>query len=277
MAYYSIFPEKDTTIYSNPDRDLLNTGNDEILELVKEKGDNNNIYYPSRILIQFSDSDIQTAINKDNNFTASLQLFSTEHKNLSSTQNIEIYPLVKTWNEGTGRYSNIPTSSNGSSWIYRDNITTKTTWLTSNFSAGTTGSISSSLITAGGGEWYTGSGFEIHQKFTSDNSLDINVDVTSIVQKYSASLLASQAYPIGIPNRGFLIKYSDDIEADVSGSNGNLGYFSVDTHTIFPPKLTFKWDDSIHNSQSLAKNKGELNVSLYRNKNEYNINEEATF
>ena len=44
MAYYSIFPEKDATIYSNPDRDTLNTGNDEILELVKEKGDNNNIY-----------------------------------------------------------------------------------------------------------------------------------------------------------------------------------------------------------------------------------------
>ena len=27
-----------------------------ILELVKEKGDNNNLYYPSRILIQFKDS-----------------------------------------------------------------------------------------------------------------------------------------------------------------------------------------------------------------------------
>jgi len=40
MAYYSIFPEKDSTIYSNPDRDTLNTGNDEILELVKEKGIN---------------------------------------------------------------------------------------------------------------------------------------------------------------------------------------------------------------------------------------------
>ena len=61
MAYYSIFPEKDATIYSNPDRDTLNTGNDEILELVKEKGDNNNIYYPSRILIQFPVSDITAA------------------------------------------------------------------------------------------------------------------------------------------------------------------------------------------------------------------------
>ena len=34
MAYYSIFPEKDTTLYSHPDRKDLNTGGDEILELV---------------------------------------------------------------------------------------------------------------------------------------------------------------------------------------------------------------------------------------------------
>ena len=277
MAYYSIFPEKDATIYSNPDRDLLNTGNDEILELVKEKGTNNNIYYPSRILIQFNNSDIQTAINKNNNFTASLQLFSTEHKNLSSTQDIEIYPLFKNWNEGTGRYSNIPTSSNGCSWRFRDNSITKTSWLTSGFGAGTTGSISSSIITAGGGEWYTGSGFEINQTLTSNNSLDINANITPIIQKYSASLYASQTYPDGILNYGFILKYSDAIEADISGSNGDLKYFSVDTHTIFPPKLTFKWDDSIHNMQSSAKTSGNLNVSLYRNKEEYNINEEATF
>jgi len=45
MAYYLIFPEKDTTIYSHPDRDKMNAGHDEILELVKEKattGENHN-------------------------------------------------------------------------------------------------------------------------------------------------------------------------------------------------------------------------------------------
>ena len=40
MAYYFIFPEKDATIYSHPDRTKLNTGHDEILEIVKEKGRN---------------------------------------------------------------------------------------------------------------------------------------------------------------------------------------------------------------------------------------------
>ena len=38
MAYYFIFPEKDATIYSHPDRTKMNTGGDEILEIVKEKG-----------------------------------------------------------------------------------------------------------------------------------------------------------------------------------------------------------------------------------------------
>ena len=278
MAYYSIFPQKDTTIYSNPDRDTLNTGNDEILELTKEIGSTSNIYYPSRILIQFSNSDIQTAISKANNFTSSLQLFSTEHKNLTSTQDIKIHPIYRTWNEGTGRYSNYPSSSNGCSWLYKDNSTLKTLWLTSNFPNGTTGSINSPHLTTGGGEWYTGSGFEVNQNLNTNTLLDINADVTPIVQKYSASIFTSTSYPIGIPNYGFILKYSDTIEADISSSNGTLNYFSVDTHTIFPPKLTFKWDDSNHPGALVypLKTSGELNVSLYKNKDKYNVDEEAT-
>ena len=116
MAYYSIFPEKDATIYSNPDRDTLNTGHDEILELVKEKGDNNNIHYPSRILLQFSTSDIQLISSSKISglpFSSNLQLFSTEHQNLAQTQQIEVFAISQSWDEGTGRYSNLPTSSNG--------------------------------------------------------------------------------------------------------------------------------------------------------------------
>ena len=41
--------------------------------------------------------------------------------------------VSESWDEGTGRFSNLPTSSNGSSWIYRDNSTTKTEWTTSSF------------------------------------------------------------------------------------------------------------------------------------------------
>ncbi len=276
MAYYSIFPEKDTTLYSHPDRSTMNVGNDEILELVKEKGNNNSLYYPSRILLQFSNSDIQLAIAKSNNFTSSLELFSTEHKNLSSEQSIEVFPLSSSWNEGTGKYSNLPISSNGSSWLYKDNDSSKTKWLTSSFGVGSTGSISTTVsITKGGGEWYTGSLFKGIQTFSNADSLDLNVDVTDIVQKFSASINVSQTYPTGIPNYGFILKNSDTIEENVSSSNGTLQYFSSDTHTIYPPKLTFKWDDSIHEKQSSAKLEGDLSVSLYNNKREYNKNDVA--
>ena len=276
MAYYSIFPEKDTTLYSHPNRSTMNAGNDEILELVKEKGSTNALYYPSRILLQFSNSDIQLAIAKSNNFTSSLELFSTEHKNLSAEQSVEVFPLSSSWNEGTGKYSNLPISSNGSSWLYKDNDSSKTKWSTSSFGVGSTGSISPTVsITKGGGEWYTGSLFKGTQTFSNADSLDLNINVTNIVQKFSASINVSQTYPTGIPNYGFILKNSDTIEENVSSSNGTLQYFSADTHTIYPPKLTFKWDDSIHEKQSSAKLEGDLNVSLYNNKREYNKNDVA--
>ena len=292
MAYYSIFPEKDATIYSNPDRDTLNTGRDEILELIKEKGDNNNIYYPSRILLKFNNSELEDVIynkigvttNQAYNginpyYSASLQLFSTEHQNLASQHSIFVHKVSESWDEGTGRYLNLPTSSNGVSWKFKDNDITKTSWLTSSFSEESTGSIRTiEGLNPGGGTWYTSSLLSSSLVFNNARDLDLNFDITSIVE-YDIQKLSSKDETSTLLDeavQGYIIKYADSIEENISSSKGTLSYFSVDTHTIFPPKLTFKWDDSLHNSQSLAKNKGELNVSLYRNKDEYNINEEAT-
>ena len=285
MAYYFIFPEKDATLYSHPDRTQMNSGHDEILEIVKEKGSSDQRYYPSRVLIQFKNEEIQDTISNKvgssvfNNGTTevALKLLSSQHRNLTSVLNLEVFPLSQSWDEGTGRYSNLPSSSNGCSWLYRDNSTTKTEWTTSSFATATTGGIDASGITKGGGGWYTGSGFQGSEQFLNGDSLDTNINVTSIVQKFSASLFANSIYPTGIPNHGFLIKQPDSIEEDTSSSFGEMKYFSVNTHTIFPPKLIFKWDDSIHNKQSSAKQNGELSVSLYRNQEEYNQNDEAIF
>ena len=304
MAYYFLFPEKDSTIYSHPDRTKLNTGQDEIIEIVKEKGSSDQRFYPSRILIQFKNEEIQSTISDKigssifNNGTSqvALQLSTVEHKNLQSTLNLEVFAISQSWDEGTGRFSNIPTSSNGCSWVYRDNTTDLTEWRTftngssslttvasgqigsgSVFALGTTGSINAVGITEGGGVWYTGSNFQGSQQFLKGDNLDTDINVTTIVQKFSASLFANSTYPSGIDNNGFLIKQPDSVEQDTSGSFGELQYFSLDTHTIYPPKLTFKWDDSLHNSQSLAKQKGDLDVSLYRNQEEYNQNDEALF
>ena len=292
MAYYSLFPELDATIYSHPNRLYMNTGRDEILELVQERGNTNQRHYPSRILIKFKNEEIKSIIsdtigssifNNGNNSIESkvaLRLTITEPQNLTNTLNIETFAVSQSWHEGAGRYSNLPTASNGVTWKYRDNDTTKTEWITSSlsFQAGTTGSIDTSVgIDGGGGTWYTGSGFNATEQFLNDDNLDTNLDVTDICAKWSASLFAGDTYPTGITNNGFILKKPDSTEINTSASFGNLQYFSSDTHTIYPPKLTFKWDDSKHNSQSLSKNTGELNVSLYRNKEEFNQNDEALF
>ncbi len=285
MAYYFLFPEIDNTLYSHPNRSEMNAGGDEILEIVKERGNSDQILYPSRVLIKFKNEEIQNVISdiighsKFNlGASASLNLTSAEPINLVQTLNLEVFAVSQSWDEGTGRYSNLPTSSNGCSWKFRNNTIVKTEWATSSFgTGGGTGSVSSSFITQGGGTWYTGSNFRSSQQFLAGDSLDTNFNVTNIIKKHSASIFNSSTYPTGIFNNGFLIKKPDSIEMNVSHSFGQLQYFSVDTHTIHPPKLIFKWDDSIHNLQSSAKQNGELSVSLYRNREEYNQNDEAIF
>ena len=286
MAYYFLFPEIDTTLYSHPDRKEMNAGSDEILEIVKERGSPDNVLYPSRIILKFKNEELKDAIediighsNFNNITTASLQLTAAEPKNLISTLNLQVFTISQSWDEGTGRYSNLPTSSNGASWRYRNNTTVATEWTTASFGLGSTGSIDSTLITEGGGVWYTGSGFTSTQQFLVGDSLDTDFDVLNIVQKFSASLFNSSTYPTGVENNGFLIKKPDTIEENVSASFGELQYFSVDTHTIHPPKLCFKWDDSvfIDTATGSAKQSGELSVSLYRNHQEYNQNDEAIF
>ena len=417
MAYYFIFPEKDATLYSHPDRLTLNTGHDEILEVVKEKGTSDARYYPSRALVQFKNEDIKSTITDkigsfifNSNASCSLQLSTAEHKNLPQVLNLEVFAISQSWNEGSGKFSDIPAGSNGCSWTFRDSNVEKTQWLTGSssttgltfgtssivineipsgsaheliingvdfvpvlsaslfdssnnetyveisssidafglnlrdiinlsssltlvsasydtttntlnlsgssagtnvtistssisgnnqpifsttvgnfsvqgatsttisvFAAGSSGSINATGITEGGGVWYTGSGFTATQQFLPGDSLDTDFDVTDIVKKYSASLFVNQTYPDGIFNNGFLVKQPDIIETNTSTSFGQMQYFSTDTNTIYPPKLVFKWDDSSHGKQSLAKQSGELNVTLYRNQEEYNQNAEAIF
>lgn len=425
MAYYSIFPEKDATIYSHPNRTKLNTGGDEILEIVKEKGNSDQRYYPSRVLIQFKSEEIKeiitdkmvqtngtvvgpthfglsnpTALN--NAVNVCLELFTAQHKNLANVINLEAHPISQSWHEGSGRFSNIPSGSNGCSWIFRDNDVTKTQWLTSSivpigltfgsssitinqlpigsqmeltingvdyvpvisaslfdnndaeffveisssieafgnnlaeiinassslnnvtasftgstniltlsgstigtnvtvttssiignnqsvfvspvgdysvqgattqsstpFNSGTSGSIVADGVTEGGGVWYIGVGYQATQQFKNGDKLDTNFNVTDIVQKFSASLFAGTTYPNGIENNGFIIKQPDSVETDTSSSTGEMQYFSTDTHTIYPPKLTFKWDDSVYSHSGTTLNSGDIFLSLYDNKSEF--------
>ena len=153
MAYYFIFPEKDTTLYSHPDRINMNTGRDEILELVEEKATTGEIYYTSRILVKFKNSDIRDVIKNKltgdaknvtpNTCQISLNLYSTEHKQLANDHIVEAFPLSQSFAEGTQRYDgNPPTTTtgsfqaaNGATWVHRTE-STGSAWVTSNFAGG---------------------------------------------------------------------------------------------------------------------------------------------
>ena len=283
MAYYFLYPEKDTTIYSHPWRQDLNTGIVETLSLTSEKDNTGSLYYPSRILLQFKDSELTEVLQDrvSGSFAANLKLYATEYsQNLPISQTIELYPLNESWQNGTQRYLEHPyiqgVTSNGTSWLYSDNGTDKTSWETSSFDVNTTGSFSDS--NKGGGTWYTGSGFESTQSIEITNNFDLNFNVTSQIQKYSASLFASQTHPDGISNNGFIIKRQDDVLNNTT-NQGTLKYFSIDTNTIFSPTLAIKWDDSSYVTSSGATilNNGKIQVNISNNKGTYRQIEEPTF
>ena len=86
--------------------------------------------------------------------------------------------------------------------------------------------------------------------------------------KISRSLFQSTTYPSGITNNGFIIKKPRATEEDGFGF-GELQYFSSNTHTIYPPKLTFKWDDSSYSHSGTTLTSGDIFLALHNNKAEF--------
>jgi len=289
MAHYFLFPEKDATIYSRPTNQTLNTGIDEILTLRDIESNTDTNFYPSRILIQFNTTQLVDVINNKaqskNIVTASLKLLQTEHKELSADQHLEIYPLAESWVNGTGRLNNIPQITDGVSWKYRNGSENAikynaigTYWNTASLSAGTTGSWIDDA--PGGGVWYTGSTFEVDRSYGYNDELDISLDITLPVLKHYSASNNSATYPNGITNNGFILKRSGSQEFTAI-NDGELNFFSMDTHTIYPPYLDIAWDDSSYDTGSATSNtilnSGEIYVTLRNNKGTFKSIEEPKF
>ena len=142
-------------------------------------------------------------------------------------------------------------------------------WTTSSFASNTTGSCCDFMATSGGGTWWTGTNFVAETSFSNADNLDLDINVTNLVKFFSASYYQGATYPDGIENEGFIIKKPEATECDGSSSFGELQYFSTDTHTIYPPKLTFKWDDSSYSHSGTTLTSGDIFLSLYNNKEEF--------
>ena len=258
MAVYKIFPEKSATLYSY--YPALNAGLDEILEA--------STYYSlqgtnevSRPLIKLpSDqiSDIITNKISGSSFDVYLRLYLANASEIPLNYTLFSHPVSKNWDMGTGRFGNSPITTDGVSWVYT-NQSGSTAWINGGFTSGTTGSyyISGSV---GGGTWYTSSIYQSTQSFTNISSKDIETKVTNTVLAWNSSSIA---------NYGFILKHSSSLEF-TTASKFELKYFSGNTHTIYPPALEFRWNDSSYITGSLTVVTSSLfTLTLGNNKGEF--------
>ena len=236
MAIYKIFPEKDTTIYSGDP--TLNTGLDQILEIKNSVSSFDANPQVSRILLKFPLSTIQDVIDKtegQGTYEAYLRLFLANATTLPDDYTIDIFPISPIWESGTGRFLYNPADENGSTWIQSSN---GNNWPTGGFAPNITASFQPN--NPGGCSWYYL--LKDFQSFEINTSKDIEANVTDIVENF---------YTGSIPDNGFLLKMEDPYEF-YDSSSFSLKYFSKDTHTIYPPQLEIRWDDSSYITGSLS-------------------------
>lgn len=258
MAIYKLFSSKDSFLYT--EKPLANVGRDELLEVggYNTSGGGQTI----RTLIQFDTSELQDVINNksnSNNLKTDLHLYLSYANELPIEYSVNCYPLAENWDEGTGKFGDVPDNTTGCSWRYKL-AGTNDRWESGSFAAYVTASFKDD--NKGGGSWYTGSAdgnIEATQTFNKNSDHDLNIDVTNIVMKhYSGSL----------DNYGMIIKLPDNLEFNESASV-RLKYYGNDTNTIYPPSLDIKWDDYTHTSSLTEITDPEVVVTIKNNKGNY--------
>jgi hypothetical protein len=206
---------------------------------VLEISTGNNI---SRILMLFSNTEINNIIdNISGSFNSNLKLYYSNAVNIPENYIINISPISQSWVMGTGRSGDEPNPQNGSCWDYSD--------------------INNNVIWNG---FEYDSIFQSTQSFSYQDSKDINCDITNIVEDwYSSSVI----------NNGLLVKFPQNLE---SSSNSTIKYFSIDTHTIYPPHIEIYWSDVLYSSSLSIVNNNFKSV-ITNLKKEYSEHENFTF
>ena len=256
MAIYKIFSEKDSFIWS--EQLTQNMGRDEILEISTYNDPdivNSNIStIPSvtRALVKFPQSQIDLLLsgtiniaNTSSTWDVFFNLNLANASNLPQTYTLQCNAISQSWEMGTGRLADRPRTHNGVSWTYRFTSESSVTWQTSSFQTNVTSSDNGLSGQRGGGNWYIIPSSSQTFNYTSDK--DINFSVGSIVQRWYSHSLYPNVYPEAFGNEGFIIRYTASQEFNTA-SIQQLSYFSMDTHTIYPPALTFMWADYVNNT-----------------------------
>jgi hypothetical protein len=260
MAVYKIFPIQDTTLYST--YPSMNSGLDAMCEVFNAIDISGNAGV-ARYLTQFDHQEITDIINEKINgsqYDVHFKNYIATAQGINADTTIEILPLAQQWNNGTGHYLDSPQIEDGASWYY-SSASGSGLWSISGSYNGYnyTSSYDSNYVGPGGGNWFTTSSFRVTQSFILRDVKDFDLNVTdTVIAWYSSS----------IPNYGFITKLSSSFEFSPSVSTQPvLKYYSVDTNTIYPPTLEFRWIDytsSISPSASIV-DTTNLKLSLAEN------------
>lgn len=242
MAVYKIFPTRDATLYSAYPN--MNTGDDAILEVSNTFPDINPSPRVARAVIDFNQTEINSVINNiigsGSAYKSYLKLYIAEAQGINQDTTLELRILTGSWNNGSGQYLDSPQSTDGVSWNYR--------------------------LASGSGAWVTAGGdisdeiINVTQSFDRRTIKDFVVDASNIID--------AVYYDDAVDYTDSLIIKLTGSQEFVSGSTNQpmFKFFSVDTNTIYPPVLEFRWDDFITSSNAPSEiTTSDLQIALDSN------------
>ena len=250
MAVYKLFPYKDSTVYSfYPE---MNTGIDSIIEISNINFAVDTYPQVARFLTEFVQSEIEDVVNNKisgNQWDVNLRCFIATAQGIVESTDLSVHPVAEYWWNGTGTYLDSPQVTDGVCWN-SPIFSGSTAWSSSGTDSTNhyvTSSYNTTWAAAGGGSWYYSSSdgtlYAVTQSFDTRSDKDLNVGVKTIVENWYSSSLGVDSSG-SLPNYGFIVKWENTVEfSEDTQIQPIMQFYSVDTNTIYPPQLEFKWKD----------------------------------
>jgi hypothetical protein len=251
MAVYKLFPYKDATLYSfYPD---MNTGIDPISTVSNLNFAVSSNPQVARFLTEFVQDEIEDVINNKINgkqWDVDFRSYIATAQGVVESTDISVSPLAQYWYNGTGTYLDVPQTTDGCNWNSPYFKNSNIAWSSSGTDSTNhyvTSSYNSSYSPQGGGAWYysgsDGTEYAVTQSFDTRSTKDLKINAKTVVSLwYSSSLGVNSS--ASLPNYGFITKWENSVEFNTNVQiQPVMQFYSVDTNTIYPPQLEFKWRD----------------------------------
>jgi hypothetical protein len=250
MAIYKLFPYKDATLYSFYPN--MNTGIDPIMTISNLNFAVDTNPQVARFLTEFVQEEIEDVINNKISgaqWDVDFRCFIATAEGVVESTDISVHPVAQYWYNGTGTYLDIPLTTDGCSWV-SPNFSGSTAWSSSGTDSTNhyvTSSYNSTFALGGGGSWYysgsDGTKYAVTQSFDTRSEKDLRIGAKPVVSLWYSSSLSVDASS-SLPNYGFITKWENSVEFNTNFQiQPVMQFYSVDTNTIYPPQLEFKWKD----------------------------------